>query len=314
MARGSWRVCRLPRPRQQRSGAFGFHARLRARGVELLRQPGGFEGLGASFKALRSDDPAIDECEKRANVALDRNAAGRPHADNTTINHHLISARIDDLVHAGFIVAERGPKARSPFTNPFVTDVWPRLGRGGVVDEDNVRIEQLEELGASRLVELPNDLDVLPRHRLLRQPGGFEGCLNLGSAEAERLDPDDLPIADLPRTEEAIVDPSIAFRHPTRKTTQRDDLVAAVEEAVDLETGVEQNVPLRPPDSGNFGDTAPRSRLDRRRGVDELDSGICVGDKGVDVAAVPSVQSAAHDLHVLLRHRPLSIAPGSCCG
>src|SRR5215204_7811455 len=145
---------------------------------------------------------------------------------------------------------------------------------------------------------------------LIPQPSGFEGCFNFGPAEAEHFDPDDLVVAELVRTEKAILDPGIASRHPTRKTTQGDDLVAAVEELIDLETAVGQEIPLRPYRGADFVPAAPRARFDRRRRVDELDSEIAEVEQGVHVAPVPSVQPTAHDLDVLLRHRLRSIFAG----
>src|SRR3954454_3698663 len=150
---------------------------------------------------------------------------------------------------------------------------------------------------------LAHDLSALLRHRLLRQPGGFEGCLDLAPAKAEHFEAGDFPIAQLPREEGALLNPSLASGHRSRDTTQDDDLVTPVKEPLGFKTAV-QDVPLRPPDGADFGDAPPRSRLDCLGAVDVLDPGIDNGEELIEVPAVPGIDHATNDLHVLLRHHP----------
>ena len=74
-------------------------------------------------------------------------------------------------------------------------------------------------------VDLAQDFYVLLRHRLLPQPGGFEGCFNLGPVHSEHFDSRDSPAAHLVREKRAILNPGIAAGHPARHTSQGDHLV-----------------------------------------------------------------------------------------
>src|SRR3954451_5409581 len=138
---------------------------------------------------------------------------------------------------------------------------------------------------------------------LLRQPVGFEGCLDLAPAKAEHFEAGDFPISQLPREEGALLNPSLASRHRSREKTQDDSLVTPVKEPFGFKTDV-QDVPLRPPDGADFGDAPPRSRLDCLGAVDVLDPGIDNGEELIEVPAVPGIDHATNDLHVLLRHHP----------
>jgi hypothetical protein len=113
---------------------------------------------------LPSDDPAIGERVKLGDLAFDRNAAGNPGTGHTANSHDLISASINDLGRVDLIVAESGPKALGPFTNPFVTNIWPDFGRGGVIDPNDVRIERAAPDAFGRVY-----LGVGPL--LMREPG-----------------------------------------------------------------------------------------------------------------------------------------------
>jgi hypothetical protein len=44
-----------------------------------------------------------------------------------------------------FKVPERGPPGFRPFVNPLVAEIWPRLWSGGVIEPDNVRIEEFKK-------------------------------------------------------------------------------------------------------------------------------------------------------------------------
>ncbi len=143
--------------------------------------------------------------------------------------------------------------------------------------------------------------------RLFRQTGGFEGCLNLVPAKAERFSSHDLPAAEPVRDKGTVLKPSIAPGHPTRQTPQGDDLFAAVVEPVDFPTPIRQQVPLRSNHRGNFVPATPRARLDSSRVIDVFAFGIAERDQLIDVPAVPGIDRSTHDLDVLLRHRPRNI-------
>jgi hypothetical protein len=147
----------------------------------------------------------------------------------------------------------------------------------------------------------------LPRHRLLREPGGFEGLVKFG-ASTEHFKPGDPSIADPPQQENWVADASVTARHQARDTPHADDLVATIMKPIDLLTGTRQALPLRSSHSGKPVMTSPRARLNRCGGVDVLDLRIGKGEQALDVLAVPSVHQAANDLDVLLRHHPRSIS------
>ncbi len=150
------------------------------------------------------------------------------------------------------------------------------------------------------------DVDLL-RHRLLRQPGGFEGLVKFG-ASTKHFDPRDPPIADLPRKENRVSQASVTSRHQARNTPHADDLVATIVKAIYLLMGTRQALPLRSSHGGKFVVTSPGARLNGCGGIDVLDLGIRECEHGFDVLAVPSVHKAMNDLDVLLRHRPRSIS------
>jgi hypothetical protein len=145
------------------------------------------------------------------------------------------------------------------------------------------------------------------RSRLFRQPGSLERRAKL-RASGEHFNPGDLAIADPPRKEDRVADASVAPRHQAGDAPHADYLVAAIVKAIDLLAPPRQALPL----GSNHGDksfmTSPRARLNGRGGIDVLDLRISKGEHRLDVLAVPSVQDAPHDLYVLLRHRPGSIA------
>src|SRR5215211_2229022 len=96
---------------------------------------------------------------------------------------------------------------------------------------------------ATEALAVNTRLNLLLRHRLLRQPGGFECCLNLVPAEAEHFSSHDLPAADPVGDKGTVLKPSIAPGHPTRDTSQGDHLFAAIVDPVDFPTPVGQQVP-----------------------------------------------------------------------
>ena len=145
------------------------------------------------------------------------------------------------------------------------------------------------------------------RHRLLRQPGGFEGVRKVG-ASTELFEADEFSIAELPRDEERVADPGVAARHRPRNTPHGDDLVASVIKTVDLLKRTGQDLPLLSHYGDDFVVPSPRARLNGRGGIDVLALRMNQGEDGFGVLPVPSIHQATNDLHVLLRHRLRSIS------
>ena len=99
-----------------------------------------------------------------------------------------------------------------PLPHPFVAVVGGSLEDGHDRDPLDVGVEEVEELRqvggprcvcpVERLEGPPHDLHVLLRHRLLREPEGFEGLLVI----AEQLDSDDLVLADCVEARSSLFD------------------------------------------------------------------------------------------------------------
>ena len=68
-------------------------------------------------------------------------------------------------------------------------------------------------------METPDDLHVLLRHRLLRQPGGFEGLLTLRET-SQRIN---FPIAERPQVGNAQLEICICATGPNPEPNERSD-------------------------------------------------------------------------------------------
>src|SRR5215213_6319734 len=165
-----------------------------------------------------------------------------------------------------------------------------------------------------RLPELlpqpPGNLDVLLRHRLLREPHGFEGFVRFPVV----VDRGDLALAKRVHLAPALRDRSAApAANAGRARDQEDAAVVQINQAFHLEPGLEGLDQL--PGESEDG-LAPLQHLPReaREATDQavLDIFGVMRDDTL-VAGVEAQHQTADDLYVLLRHRPPSIpdrAPG----
>ena len=162
-----------------------------------------------------------------------------------------------------------------------------------------------------RLEALPDVLHVLPRHRLLSKPHGFEGVF----AGEEPNHPNDLPIPDRPDRPLVLLFDLHSAGAPTPPTGHDgyDLLVARVDQFL------QANLEVRPclvqvaentsdflvsaiePASQQLPDGAPRRVPLNLRVIERKAGG--------DITATDGLEDPAHHFDVLPRHRPRSIAP-----
>jgi hypothetical protein len=126
------------------------------------------------------------------------------------------------------------------------------------------------------------------RHRLLPQPSGFKGSGKFGPS-TELSEPDEFPVAELPRYEEPVANPGVTSRHRPRKTPLGDDLVAAVVESVDLLKGARDALPLFSHYDDDCVVPSPSARLNGSGGIDVLGLRIDLNEDASEVLAVGTI-------------------------
>ena len=92
-------------------------------------------------------------------------------------------------------------------------------------------------------------------------------------ASTELFEPDEFPIAELPREEERVAQASVASRHRPRNTPFGVDLVAPIVESIDLLNAPGQGSPLLLKHDDDFVVPSPGARLNGRGRIDVLGSG-----------------------------------------
>ena len=150
-----------------------------------------------------------------------------------------------------------------------------------------------------------NDLHVLLRHRLLLKPGGFESLI----LRAKGAIPDDQTVTEFVDEADRDIDRSVADLTPAPHRDYGDhDVLARVDELQRLPGQLRPSFrPLLVPETyplpslaggtvGRFGD-----------GFDDTVLGV-VPSRAIEASLYKRPPGVAHDLHVLLRHRPRSIA------
>ena len=131
--------------------------------------------------ALVSTTPhgeAVAEVDHPADFGIQGDAAPEPGAK--TAERHDDVAFVQNLVDTRLKLHERGVQIRPPSPDPLVSlvcHVTLDLRREGIPLDLGVRglQERLDVVPEEGVHALAEDLHVLLRHRLLRQPGGFEG-------------------------------------------------------------------------------------------------------------------------------------------
>jgi hypothetical protein len=217
------------------------------------------------------------------------------------------------------------PCSRTISEQPFNTTV-PAIGRGADEKRASVNLDigvTAAQQGGKiatieRASESPQDLDVLLGHRLLREPGGFEGC----GAMAEDLHLPHVSISDSVDLKVVDHDRDAAFpASATLAEGRQDAIIRRLDELVHLCGEVDPRPSILLPELNELRSALKMlwrvgvrllvmpAVLDLR--IEQLREGFA--GQFTAQECVPSVKGATHDLDVLLRHRPRSISPQPLC-
>src|SRR6476646_3180531 len=171
----------------------------------LLRKPGGFEGLLGSRVEIRSSDQSLFDRVNEAVVHLDPRVAAMRLAALVKGDHYPVRSRVDDshrlvdevvirLHPCGAELEELISAVKRALLSQ--EGLEPREGRNRVLPEQLGHLLRTDEAFiqlCKRVERRPRDLHVLLRHRLLPQPGGFEGV----GVSCELADATDAPGAEV---------------------------------------------------------------------------------------------------------------------
>src|SRR3954452_9411820 len=151
-----------------------------------------------------------------------------------------------------------------------------------------------------------NELDVLLRHRLPRQPGGFEGFV-LGLKAEDRSD--DLSVAELVKVDLVDINRDPARLAPSLPMRRADHCIRGVDVFLAIDLQLVEGIGPEAEGLSNRFDALNRDRLIRSV-LQILQHGIwCEGlDDAVEIPSVQSSNSPFRHLDVLLRHQLRSIA------
>ena len=139
---------------------------------------------------------------------------------------------------------------------------------------------------------------------LLGQAGGFEGL----SPREETANGDDLTVSQPSVKGELLVEGDLAAASSHLDPTEPENRIAEVTDLGFLELKQVPGLPYRSETAGHLVMAPVDRSLHRRRpGGHPLDIGRRVAEPQAGIVLIPRIHPLAHDLHVLLRHRPRSI-------
>jgi hypothetical protein len=145
---------------------------------------------------------------------------------------------------------------------------------------------------------------------LLRQAEGFEGL----SPREERANGDDLTVSQPSVNGELLVEGDLAGASSHLDPTEPENRIAEVTDLGFLELKQVPGLPYRSETAGHLVMAPVDRSLHRRRpGGHPLDIGRRVAEPQADIVLIPRIDPLAHDLHVLLRHRPRSMSNAGRC-
>src|SRR5512132_705527 len=266
----------------------------------LLRQPGCFEGLLSAAVIVESHALAVLQRPHRTIDTFDIDATLASPGMNAENGDDALTS-LDELLRIPTPAFPAALPVGLPTKQSFQPPVLTRL-RYVVVVDLNLRVEsfkgRFQVAAYVRVVGTAHDLHVLLRHRLLPQPGGFEGlCLGAEQPIAHELAASNrghLPVTHLYL--------GAAVPAAPIEVGQESDLGAPSDALVDLGVEVREAVPearevfLQSGDSFiSPVDISPKVAL----GFD-LQSNVF--QRCRVVAPVPGFHDGLHQLHVLLRH------------
>ena len=140
-------------------------------------EPRGFEGFVRGWRAPRPAQRGRRARSKGARCDVEPRAAGSPTSGCPNKDEHLVVCVPETLrLQANFSnTSACSIKNRTTFSRPRIGPCATRLSGIHSPLGWASSVEGFHVAGVHRAVELPHDLHVLLRHRLLRKPGGFEG-------------------------------------------------------------------------------------------------------------------------------------------
>src|SRR5829696_7382356 len=142
---------------------------------------------------------------------------------------------------------------------------------------------------------------------LLRQPGGFEGFVPVG-----QLVPNDLPVPNGEDAANLRIDVRAAGSPPRPNPAQHDHGFPRVNDSVDPDRGLLKGIEEAHPGSECLGPDGVCIRVGQPgRAEHHLTMVVVQLPSAFPLVPLPVLQNLAHDLYVLLRHRPGSISPRS---
>src|SRR2546423_6791938 len=289
--------------------------RTRPYRVCLLLQPHGFEGIVAVGELFNPRDLAVSESVDLEDPSGNLNATSPCVPGEPGEGDQGVAVLANGLGVHGEVVPPRLPELVYVTTEPVETLPLPgvRERRDGPVYEVGREKAQhdVNVTPARGFDDAAHNVHVLLRHRLLRQPHGFEG-LRLAHVELlmdhqsvlERIDPSALPERDL--------DARGASAH--LQVEQLNYAIPRIDQLIIESHGLPGGQPLLPePHNGISASIDPGEIQYRRLACVQFDSRVPdLGDLGEHAAPVVLARTSeeffdgpAHGLHVLLRHRLL---------
>ena len=149
------------------------------------------------------------------------------------------------------------------------------------------------------LVPASDDFDVRVRHRLLRQPDGFEGL----PAVSEHI-PNDPRVAKREDGPYLRIHIRPAGSAPTLNPRKHDDVLARIDALVDPGRECLEGVREPEPSTEGLAPDSLRARVRESRGAENDFATVSEEPSSpAPVASLPMFEDVVYDLHVLLGHR-----------
>src|SRR2546423_522410 len=282
----------------------------------LLRQPGGFEGFSALQVCPRVDGLPVLELDHSGDWRLGLGTARfatctePPDSDDSFANVADVRVIDADLGKHLVLVSEPLANALVPAIHRCFPSQQCSYRRMPLHVGVEVLQHRLDVPAVGRVSCALEGIDVLLRHRLLRQPGGFEGFLPVEVV----VDPDDLSVAHGADLRELKLRHRPATRAPTVLAGHGDHPIPSLDHFSELDLPLLKRERLEP--------IVLEESLDRFVAAIGTESGDAAwggipndlwgpdafADAGVHSPPVEGLECSADHLHVLFRHRPRSIS------
>src|SRR3954454_21503955 len=276
----------------------------------LVRQPGGFEGLGFLMLEVDLDsqgESRVVEGQDRPRQELRLDAAARPSDRRALMNQDSASVETNfqrfDYLRLERVRLKPGTIIRRS-RNRRLTTGGKKLDFG--MNPFHCCVEIAPVVSVVVVPPSGGDLGVLLRHRLVRQPGGFEGFVFGMKAEGRS---DDFSVAELVQVDLVDIDRDPARLALSPPMGRADHCIRGVGVFLAVDLQVVEGIGPEAQGLSNRFDALNNDRLIRSV-LQVLQHSIwCEGlDDAVEIPSVQSSNSPFRHLDVLLRHQLRSIA------